>query len=337
MKVQIKTIPGRETASKIHEWTDQNTHKPLGKSKVGNAKDEYCLFPSKRLGGNLNTGKMLDIIENPEFGKSKEELGKDWEYLSDKKEITRQEYLEFKHGKPRNFYTNKKGVTGQPADAKTYMQKLKLPLSDGTTILDTANQDDEIRYYAFFDHTLIATSLDQYRKHLKPKATHYISSQDEDIEIRLRGAKLKNKAIAKLESDDFIDDNKLLVLKALAWNNKQLTLRGKDMYDIINEKLHSVYGESVDSIESPVNKFLKMYDLLGDPAGRTELSARAMLQDLLDTRIISNVKETYTWVSKGLILGHRKEGEGSVLEFLLNPDKALEYEQLENELKARIV
>ena len=84
MQVQIKTIPGRETATKIHTWTDQNTNKPLNKGKFGSAKDIYRAMPSKKLGA-LNTGGLLDIIDNPYYEMSKEELGAGWEYLSEKR------------------------------------------------------------------------------------------------------------------------------------------------------------------------------------------------------------------------------------------------------------
>ena len=173
MQVQIKTIPGRETATKIHTWTDQNTNKPLNKGKFGSAKDIYRAMPSKKLGA-LNTGGLLDIIDNPYYEMSKEELGAGWEYLSEKREITRQELLEKKHGRPRGFYTNKFNRKAPKAE-RTYMQDLKIPLSDGTTILNTVNADDEIRYWVLQDHPFVAKSLDEYRKHLKPRAPHYIA------------------------------------------------------------------------------------------------------------------------------------------------------------------
>ena len=290
-------------------------------------------MPSKKLGA-LNTGGLLDIIDNPYYEMSKEELGAGWEYLSEKREITRQELLEKKHGRPRGFYTNKFNRKAPKAE-RTYMQDLKIPLSDGTTILNTVNADDEIRYWVLQDHPFVAKSLDEYRKHLKPRATHYIAQQDEDVEERIKMAKLRNKAIARLESDDFIDDNKLLVIKALGWNNRQISLRPRDLYDIINSKLSS--SLTGDALDNPIMQFNKTFDLLENKAGREELAARALLQDLLDTRVISNVKETYTWSSRGVVLGYRKEGPDSALEFLLDPTKAPEVDQMTAELKARIV
>ena len=58
-------------------------------------------MPSKKLGA-LNTGGLLDIIDNPYYEMSKEELGAGWD-ISEKREITRQELLEKKHGRPRGF------------------------------------------------------------------------------------------------------------------------------------------------------------------------------------------------------------------------------------------
>lgn len=322
MKIFIKTVPGRETATKMHEWRDNKSGKSLRKSKQGGCKDVYCPMHSRKIGA-LNTGALLDIVDNPYFGEDKSKLGKGWEYLSDKKEITRQELLEKKHGREPGFYTNRSYRKGDKD--RTFMQTLKLPLNDGTTIWDTNNPIDEIRYFVTLKHPFVAASLEEYHAHKKPKATHYIALQDEDVEVRVKQAKSRNKAIARLEDEDFIDDNKLLVLKALGWNNRQYTMRGKDMYDLINDK---IAGAKLNEPDNDIVKFNKIYDLLKDEVGRKELSTRAFLQDLLDTRVVSNYKETYTWISKGIVLGSRKDGEDSVLEYLTDDTKQVEHKQL---------
>lgn len=329
MKIFIKTVPGRETATRIHEWRDNKSGKPLHKAKIANSKDVYCPMYSRALGA-INTGAMLDMVDNPYFEEDKSKLGKGWEYLSEKKMITRQELLEKKHERSPGFYTNKPFRKGDKD--RTFMQTLKIPLNDGTTIIDTANPVDEVRYYVILGHPFIAGSLEDWQNHKKPKATHYIALQDEDIEVRVRQAKAKNKAIARLENEDFIDDNKLLIIKALAWNARQYTMRGKDMYDIINDKIAKA---DVSKPGNEIERFNKMYDLLSTDVGRKELYARAFLQDLLDVRVISAFKETYTWIGRGIVLGNRKEGQDSVLEYMMDETKQLEHKQLKAELDAR--
>lgn len=337
MKIEIRTIPGRKSAQGVHNWTSNGKPdgKPLNKTKNGNSEYIYGPIPNSKR-GRLTTGLDV-IIDNPYSDSEIEALGTEWQYLKGKRQITRQEWIEVKHKRPKGYYTSEVWVKEKHGydEKMTFMQKFKFYLHDGTTILDTENVLDELAYYMFLDnYKYVAPSYRAYTNGLAdgkrfPYATHYIAYEDEDEQIKATYKSRRNKAIAAIESDEMTDEIKLLIAKSLNWHREGTT--PTKLYNTITSRIEAA---DLKLPHNDVDRFMSKVALLKDAGGRKQLKAEADLQDYLDARVISNAKETYIWISKGITLGMRRS---EALEFLLDENKSQETKEMKKELKAKLV
>lgn len=260
---------------------------------------------------------------------AKSKMGRGWEYLTDKVEISRQELLEKKHGRSPGYYNNTPYRRGDDMQKITYMQKFTFPLNDGSTILDTNNAEHEIAYYVFLASKKIANSKKEWLEHKWPYATHYISLQEEDEEIALKARKIKNQAIVALSSEEMTDENKDMIVKALGWAKVSLT--PKQLYNLISSKIESANTYNKDN---DATLFMKKADMLKTPIGREQLRANSLLNELVNERIVSGTRDTYIWITRGIKLGDSKE---EAIDFLIDPNKQSQTDQLKKELKAKIL
>lgn len=326
MKVFINTI-AREKATGIDKWKGRDG-RPMNKTKNGRfTGDTIQPLYNIRTGG-LATG-LSDLVENPWFGTDTNKLGKDWEYLSTKSEITRQELLEKKHGRVPGYYTDRPVRKGDKPGEVTFMQQFKVRLNDGSTVLDLTKAEDELAYYVALASKYVANSKRDVLDHKYPFATHYIAHTEEDEELLLRERKRKAVAFARLESDDLTEENRKLVVKALHWQKGNFD--AKQAYNIIFSKIDTSDGNKPNS---DADKFVKMTALLNDAKGREELNARALLHDLVDMRVVSSIKGTYKWVAKDLVIGDR---EADAVDFILDPNKQPEVDLMKKELSAKML
>lgn len=269
----------------------------------------------------------LDYARNREAQISK--LGKGWEYLADKKEITRQELLEKKHGREPGFYTNRQWRRGDDPKSITFMQTFKVALNDGTTVLDTNNTDHELAYYFLLASKYVANSKREYLEHKYPYATHYISLQEEDEELALKTRKLRNDAVVKLSSDEMTDEYKQMICNILGWAKVNLT--PMQLYNLISSKIENA---NVSKPNNDVAQFMKLAKMIDTPTGRTYLKNGSFLMELVNNRIVSNSRDTYTWVSRGITLGDTFD---EAVSFFDDPNKGTHIESLKKELKAKLV
>lgn len=256
-------------------------------------------------------------------------LGKGWEYLATKKEITRQELLEKKHGKDPGFYTNRPFRRGDDLKEMTYMQKFRIALNDGTTILDTNNPDHELAYYFLLATKFVANSRREYLEHKFPYATHFISLQEEDEEIALRGRKLKNEAIVRLSSDELTDEYKQMIVNILDWSKVSLT--PTQLYNTISGKIENAVTTKPGNDIAMFTKYAKMIET---PTGREYLKNASLLKELVNNRIVKDYQQVYTWISRGIVIGSTFD---EAVSFLSDPNKATHTEGLKKELKAKLV
>jgi len=337
MKIEIRTIPGKKSAQGVHNWTSNGKPdgRPLNKTKNGNSEYIYGPLPNTKR-GRLTTG--LDVlIENPFTPEEIDALAMEWQYLKGKKQITRQEWLEVKHKRPKGYYTSEVWIKEKHGydENLTFMQKFKFYLHDGTTILDTENILEELAYYMFLDnYKYVAPSYRAYTHGLAegkrfPYATHYIAYEDEDEQIKATYKSKRNKAIAALENEELTDEVKLQIAKSLGWHKEGTT--PTKLYNAISSRIESA---ELKTVANDVDLFMAKVALLKDAGGRKQLKAEADLQDYLDARIITNPRETYTWVSKGIVIGMRKS---EAIEFLLDDSKSPEVKELKKELKAKLI
>lgn len=322
-KVFLKPVPGLESVFNIHEWRSQSG-KRLNKTKLSRySVNTFSALYSRSL-GRRKTG-LLHNVDNPYKDKTVFDLGEKWKHLIGRSEITLQEKLEYEHGKDPGFYTARMTKEGEPV---TYFTDFKVKLRDGTNILDLTIPDQEIAYYMLLDSKYVAKSLKEYQEYKKPSAIYYIAQEDEDQEIQYRVGKAKDLAVARLNSDDITEENLVLIAKALGWySNQSFTA----LYNKISGNIKTA------DIKDPLNAltaFEKTVKLLDTPTGREELNARALLFDLSKARIVSEVKGTYTWVNKGMIIGYSLD---DTISFLIDPNKAEAVGSMKRELAARLL
>lgn len=264
-----------------------------------------------------------------ELDSAKSRMPKHWEYLVDKKEITRQELLEYKHGRVPNFYTNKSPFKLAKGEDPTYMQTFTFRLNDGLTVLDTAIPEHELTYYCALKHKYVAPSKRDWLAHKKPFATHYLSLQEEDDELIHSAKKVRNKALAAVEDEGLTTELKIAIIKALDWQKGEIT--EVQAYNLLTAKIENAdYKEK----NNDAAKFMELYEKSKTPTGREELYAYTLLSDLAYARVISVIKDTYTWVSKGIVIGYNRK---EAVDFLMDPNKAEQIKSLKGELRAKFV
>lgn len=265
-----------------------------------------------------------------EVESAKNKLGSNWEYLADKKEITRQELLEKKHGRTPNFYNNRMWTKVDNFNSDvTYMQKFRYALNDGSTVLDTNIPEQEIAYYMFLASKFVANSKREWLEHRFPYATHYISLQEEDEELAMKARKTRNEAILKLSSDEMTDEYKNMICKVLDWS--KLDLNGKQVYNLIGAKIESA---NLSKPGNEVSLFLRQAKHIETSVGREYLKAAAFIKDLVNNRVISSHQDNYVWISRGITIGSNFD---DAVSFITDPNKASNVLELKKELKAKIL
>lgn len=321
-KVFVYSIP-RPTASGISDWVSDVTGKKLQKTKVGDCQDSIMAFYSPKVGGLANYISYTPSTD-PETGKP---------MLDDKGHpIMLQETLEIKWGKPKGYFTNAaphKEAHKRPEDL-TYFQTESWSLNDGCTVFDLATEKGEIGYYVLLASHLVANSEREWREHKWPRAQYFIALENESDELRYKKNEIKSKAFAKLHDNDLTEivKRKIVSLLDLASVKSNLTAEQTNnlLYDYIDKSTY-VAGSNID-------KFNELTGLLDTPHGREQFEARYLLKQALDNRIIYERQGTYTWVrpSGTISIGERLS---EAIDFILNPKKSVEVEELIEQIKAK--
>lgn len=322
-KVFIKPVPGLESVFNIHEWKAKSGKK-LNKTKLSRySVDTFSALYSRSL-GHRKTG-LYHSVPNPYAKYTIEQLGDKYKHLIGREEITLQEKLEYEHRKDPGFYSPRMTREGEPA---TYFTDFKFKLRDGTNVLDLTIPEHEIAYYVLLDSKFVAKSLKEYHEYKKPNARYYIAQEDEDQEIQYRASKAKDMAIARLNSDDITEENLVLIAKSLGWYSSQ------SFTTLYNKFSTSIKSADMKDPINALSEFTKVVKLLDTPTGREELNARAILNDLTKSRIVTENKGTFTWHTKGMVIGYSKE---EAVDFLLDPNKADALTSMKKELSAKLI
>lgn len=335
-KVFIKTIP-RETATKISDFRNESGERTskLNKTKMGRCKTKLtCPYSSKthRLITGLDEFYSEDGVTNPYKDNAK--LPQEFMYIKDKEKITLQEYLEVKHGVRKDYYTSRPAKARQNFDTKgadrPFFWDFSYPMSDGSTMLDLSNSKDEAAYYMFKspEYKLVANSEKDYRSHKYPYAQYYISYENEGEEIQFASKKRLNRAVAILEGEQLQDVEtmkKFVKILKLAKDISSVT-QGYNLIDTL------IKTDKSTGATSGLNRFLSLAELLDTPEGRERLTAKAELADYINHWIITEKAGTYTWVSKAMVIANREE---EAIDYLVNPGKQIEQEELSLSLKAK--
>lgn len=323
-KIFITSIP-RETATGLSKFTDPRSGVALNKTKMGRCTDGIMALPNLTVGGLANYISYTPYIDPETNLPAKDERGEP---------IMLQEYLEKKWNLEKGYLTNRAYMKGDSLDpAKmTYFQKKHWLLQDGTTVLDLDKFDDEMFYYVCLGSQKIANSEKEWRAHKWPKATHYISLENESDEIKYRRNETKIKALAKLSDTNITDIAKRKILSLLELGSSTASLTNEQVLNV----LYDYIDKSTYLADSNINKFLAIAKLLDTPKGLEEFEARWIIKRAIDSRVVFEKQGTYTWIrpSGSLIIGDRLQ---DAIDFILNPKKTREVDELKAEIEAKLV
>lgn len=316
-KVFIMSVP-RETATKISEWRSETSGKKMNKTKVGNCKTKVQALYSPKVGGLTNGLSYKPWMEN---GKQVEENGK---------KLTLQDREERKWGLDSGYLSNRSWRVGDSleADKLTYFQRKSWSLQDGTTVLDLSNFDDAMLYYVAQDSKKVANSEREWLAKKWPEAEFYISIENEDEEMKYAKNKRISTAIAKLADPKISVTKKSMIISILELSSSLNTLSE----ELIENTLFSFVSAGTNE---NLNKIEEILNLLTSETGREEFEARYLLRRALESRIVYEKSDTYTWNrAKGpIVLGERY---ADAITFLTNPKKDTLVEELKDEIKAKL-
>lgn len=320
-KIFIYSIP-RPTATNLSEMRDNISGKPLKKVKMGQCKDTIQALYSPKLGGLANYISYTPWTENGVA------------VTDDKGQpLMLQDKLEQKWNKPKGYFTNAPWVAGSSVkpDDLTYFQTKKVKLSDGATVLDLNNMEDELSYYICLGSQYVANSEREWLSHKWPKATHYIALENESDEIKYNKNEIRSRAFASLHSKELTlpIKRKLVILLELSGSRNSLTELQ------IQNLLFEYIDKSAFTPGSNIDKFNELYKMLQTPKGIEEFEARFILRQSIDLRIIVEKQGTYTWIRPDgpMVIGDKLS---EAIEFILNPKKSSLIEDLLLEIEQKL-
>lgn len=320
-KVFVQTLP-RESAFKVHEQKDPQSQKSLGKTKISEAcKDGIpALWSASTRRRKTGLNKLVD---NPYYSKDGKnpKVPKEFQDLIDQDKILKQHVFEIKHGKPRGFYTDVPSVKGSP---KTFFDRFKYKLNDGTTTLDLSNPIDEIAYEVFKESKYIANSKKEYAEHIWPRADFVLTEPNESEREMYQKKQTVDKAKAALVSMDNLTQEKVAKILGL--------VKGKSNPETIYSTLSSYIETASLKNMSPIDEFNDLVKLLSTKKGREEVDAKALLEDLIYFRIVGVRQNTYKWLHGDIVIGQRKP---AAVSYLLDPAQQPEVDEMKAELKAK--
>lgn len=321
--VFIYSIP-RETATKISDWVNDNSGVKLKKVKIGRCNDRFSAAYNPKVGGLANYISYTPWME-PLTGKQKtDETGKG---------LTIQDQLEQKWGKPKGFFNNAPTVKNYKGDGSdlTYFQTLIVTLRDGSTVLDLDNMDDEMRYYVCLASSRVANSQREYQEHKWPKAQWYIALENESEEIKYQRSEYKSKAFAALHDKDMTEAYKRKFVSLLGISSTRSALSQQQIHNLLVNHIET----SSYTVGNNIEKFNGLFNMLKTPHGRERLEMMYILQQAIDNRVVYEKQGTYTFlrpVGGPLNIGDRYD---EVIDFLLNPKKNAELEDIREAIKQK--
>lgn len=318
----------RETATKVHNFTNENGQS-LNKTKIGvNIGNVYRPLLSAST-GKLVTG-LNKMVDNPYKELPQEKIKSKFEpYILGKEKVLLQHLLEYEHGQTPGFYSDdaSKLVPLNSEEIKEigYMQHKDTftKLTDAGLVLDMAKPEDEVAYYYMTAKSKCAPSRE---KVLKGIHEFYIGFENEDAERTYSKAQLVDKAIYALQNPELTDEVKSKIAKVLGLISRDST--AQRVYTALRNFVVDADKNQKDNIA----KFLDIMNSLDDSKFVERFNAEALLADLVAYFIVTVKSGTYTWKNSNLPIGYNKS---EAVNFLLNPHKQGEVEEIEKQLQTK--
>lgn len=200
-----------------------------------------------------------------------------WEHiLKGKKKVRLQEMLEYKHDKPKGYYTSQVSdirSSFKMEEAPFYQKsESRVSLRDGVTYFDLNNPNQEVNYYMLKAHKMIANSYDELK--FSPDATHYIVDIKEKLRKSTEESRNLNKFAARLEEIMALADNTIINMsKALEFNTNKTMDSKEEAYDEID----TLVRKGTDKFE----EFMDLYEMWKNPNTRAAFLGYSELYDFL--------------------------------------------------------
>lgn len=317
--VFVYSIP-RQSAFGIDQWTSASGVK-LKKNKVGSCADTIKALYSLKVGGLANYISYTPWIENGEV-------------VTDDKgnKLTLQHKLEKKWNKPEGYFTNEPLAKddNKPDGDRTFFQRMSWKLNDGCTVFDLSTMEGELGYYVLLGSSKVANSEREWRQHLWPRAEYYIALENESDTIKAQKAQQKINAFAALKDSNLSDAYKRKMVSLLELTNTRSNLTSEQCTNLLFDYIE----RSTYSSGSNIDKFMELYNLVQTATGREELEARYLIAQAIDLRIVYEKQGSYTWIRPegNIVIGDRYN---EAIDFLLNPKKFVEVEELTAAINAK--
>jgi hypothetical protein len=248
---------------------------------------KYTIMAPYSRKGDINTGALLEEIDNPYVSLVSYRTPQ-WEaYLKGKPTVLRQYVLEYKHGREPGFYTNS---IPQIANPKKDMDKIPFfqtadatwNLNDGVTVLDMDNWKDELLYYIIPALPQIANSFTE-RNH---ESVFYLAGEAEEEERKSRKLKQVDIAIAKLTEIDALQDETIIDFAKVLIPS----LRG-----IGRDKAYAEISRYIRLGKDMLMDFMSNYKMWEDMGTRKRFYAKVKAGDYQAARVIIKRGNTYQW------------------------------------------
>jgi hypothetical protein len=190
--------------------------------------------------------------------------------------------------------------------------------------------EGELGYYILLASSRVANSEKEWRNNLWPKATHYIALENEAEELKNKRNTVKLNAFKKLADNELTDPIKRKIVSLLELATTKSTLSSEQ----VTNTLYEFINNSSFTVNSNIDRFLNVANLLDTADGRQEFEARYILKQALDSNVVTEKRGTYTFFSpKGVIeIGQRYQ---EAVDFILDPKKSVEVEDMIEMIKAK--
>jgi len=230
--------------------------------------------------------------------------------------ITKQTYYEIIDGMSRNFYTSKRpyskilpnSIFHYPsndkgdgnADDRTFLQKFKVTLVDGSNVFDDSTITGRFSILLLQNHRKIAsgkTTMNNNEHHF------YIAEREEDIKEASSRNNLINLSVYELVKlqNETTNLTRYKVISTLTDHNGQPLIAGEMSDYAIDGILNSYLKDNANKHQfENVNKFIAATKLLKSKEGLEILEVKYAIQQALNKNVIYITDNKYVWGSKKL-------------------------------------
>lgn len=303
--VERISVQGRHLQMFMIEGKDGNV---IPTARMNKVREEYVphqfKFPADFRNQNLVYTGFEKLIDNPFKGMEASELmsdyglGDKWSLFLEKvvkqDKITKQTYFEIKHGKEPNFYTNvKSGDYKNP----NYLENVRLLLYPRPNRFTTETPESEIKIELIRLHKKIANSKEDI---LPGVHDWFVSQENEAEQEHAKKQEIIKKAIAHLY---------LLQTTSSKYRNYQMAILLKDKRgdqlgkgELTDMKVTRMLDDYVQKDTKDqmfnVSAFLERVDQLSNLEGSLKFSIEYLIQQAINTNIITSRDGYLIWNSK---------------------------------------